>query len=99
MLIRTSNAKETFADNHGHNILRIFDVLPNFPFTKNETKPQFFAKNILEKLRKLRKSCKHEQKNNGIYNDKLHYNRLQQLPTLRLKTYDLRKFRNLGERK
>ena len=46
MLIRTSNAKETFADNHGHNILRIFDVSPNFPFTENETKPQFFAKNI-----------------------------------------------------
>ena len=23
---------------HGHNIMRIFDVLPNFPFTTSETK-------------------------------------------------------------
>ena len=27
--------------NHGHNILRIFDVLPNFPFTTSETKPDY----------------------------------------------------------
>ena len=26
--------KENFADNHGHNILRLFDVLPNFPLAK-----------------------------------------------------------------
>ena len=25
----------------GHEILRIFDVLPNFPFTKSETKPDY----------------------------------------------------------
>ena len=25
--------------NHVHNILRLFDGLPNFPFTKDETKP------------------------------------------------------------
>ena len=25
-------------DNHGHNILRIFDILPNFQFTLSETK-------------------------------------------------------------
>ena len=25
--------------NHGHNIMRFFDVLPNFPFTTSETKP------------------------------------------------------------
>ena len=31
-------AKENFADNHGHNILRLFDVLPNFLFTTSETK-------------------------------------------------------------
>ena len=30
--------KENFADNHFHNISRFFDVLPNFPFTTNETK-------------------------------------------------------------
>ena len=27
--------------NHGHNILRIFDVLPNLPFTTSETKPDY----------------------------------------------------------
>ena len=26
---------------HGHNILRIFDVLPIFPFTKSVTKPDY----------------------------------------------------------
>ena len=33
-----------FADanyNHGHNIMRSFDVLPSFPFTTNETKPDY----------------------------------------------------------
>ena len=28
--------------NHGHNILRIFDVLPSFPFTISETKPDYW---------------------------------------------------------
>ena len=27
---------------HGHNIMRIFDVLPNFPFTTSETKPGYY---------------------------------------------------------
>ena len=27
--------------NHGHNIMRIFYVLPNFPFTTSETKPDY----------------------------------------------------------
>ena len=27
--------------NHGHNIMRIFDVLPNFPFTASDTKPDY----------------------------------------------------------
>ena len=27
--------------NYGHNILRIFDVLPNFPFITCETKPDY----------------------------------------------------------
>ena len=40
----------------------------------------------MQKLRKLRKSCNHEQNINGTYNEKLHYNCLQQLPTLRLRT-------------
>ena len=35
------NAKENFADNHGQNITIIFDVLPNFPFTTSETKPDY----------------------------------------------------------
>ena len=30
-------AKENIADNQFHNILRRFDVLPNFPFTTSET--------------------------------------------------------------
>ena len=29
--------KENFADNQFHNILRLFGVLPNFPFTTIET--------------------------------------------------------------
>ena len=31
------NAKENFSDKLGRNILRLFDVLPNFPFTTSET--------------------------------------------------------------
>ena len=27
--------------NHGHNIMKMFDVLPNFPFTTTETKPNY----------------------------------------------------------
>ena len=27
--------------NHGHNVMRIFDVLPNFPFTASEMKPGY----------------------------------------------------------
>ena len=29
-------AKENFAGNHAHNILRLLDILPNFPFTISE---------------------------------------------------------------
>ena len=35
--MKTLKAKENFADNHFHNILRLFDVLPNIPFTTNGT--------------------------------------------------------------
>ena len=28
--------------NHSHNILRLFDVLPNFPFTKSETMDDYY---------------------------------------------------------
>ena len=27
--------------NHSHNILRILDVFPNFPFTASKTKPDY----------------------------------------------------------
>ena len=56
-------------------------------------------KKIMEKLRQLRKSCNHKRNISGIYNEKLHYHCLQQLPTLRFKTWDLRKWGNSGERK
>ena len=53
----------------------------------------------VEKLCKFRKRCNHKQNINGIYNEKLHDNCLQQLPTLRLKTEDLRKLGNSDEKK
>ena len=28
-----------YSQNYGHNIMRIADVLPNFPFTTSEAKP------------------------------------------------------------
>ena len=46
-----------------------------------------------------RKICNQKQNINGIYNKKLHDNCLQKVPTLRLKTYDLRKFGDLDEKK
>ena len=36
--------------NHFHNILRLFDVLPNFPFTTNETEPNYPYKQGTYKL-------------------------------------------------
>ena len=36
---------------------------------------------ILEKMSKLRKSYNHKRNSNGIYNEKMQYNCLQQLPT------------------
>ena len=30
-------SKDNFEDNHFHNILRLFDVLPNSPFTTSQT--------------------------------------------------------------
>ena len=46
----------------------------------------------MESLRKLRKSCKHNRNINGVYNEKLHYNCIQQLSTLRLKSYEISTF-------
>ena len=42
MSIKTENAKENFADNQFHNILRLFDVLQNFPFTTSETMCDYY---------------------------------------------------------
>ena len=42
LLIKTKEANEKFADNHFHNILILFDVLPNFLFTASETKRNYY---------------------------------------------------------
>ena len=34
--MKTKHAKENFSENVFHNILRLFDVLPNSPFTSRE---------------------------------------------------------------
>ena len=44
-----------------------------------------YLQKILKRLRKLRKSCSHKWNINRRYNEKLHYNCLQQLPALRFK--------------
>ena len=54
---------------------------------------------IWEQLCKLRKNCHHKQNINRMLNEQLQYNCLQQLWTLRLKSFDLRKLGNPGERK
>ena len=35
-------SKRNLADNQFHNILRLFDVLPNFPFTTSETVSYYY---------------------------------------------------------
>ena len=40
--MKTLKAKENFADNHFRNILRLFDVLPNFAFTTSETMGDYY---------------------------------------------------------
>ena len=35
-------SKDNFEDNHFHNILRLFDVLPTFPFTISETMDNYY---------------------------------------------------------
>ena len=39
--IKTQKAKQNFAENHGHNILRILVNLPSFLFTTSETKRDY----------------------------------------------------------
>ena len=70
---------------------RILNFLPMFHSVKliaSKLRQQVYnhLQKTLEKLRKFRKSCNHKQNINGIYNEKLQNDCLQQLPTLRLKT-------------
>ena len=60
VIINQGNKKQNFCEekyNHGHNIMRIFDVLPNFPFTTSETKPDYWyiraASRVAEHLKTL----------------------------------------------
>ena len=39
--------------NHFHTILRLFDVLPDFPFTASETMGDYYLKSWYKRLRKL----------------------------------------------
>ena len=38
---KDEKSKGNFADNHFHNILRLFNVLSRFTFTKSETKRDY----------------------------------------------------------
>ena len=41
--MQTGKHRENFSCyDHGHNIMRIFDVLPNFPFNTSEMKPDYY---------------------------------------------------------
>ena len=42
--IKTSSTQIMYIYNLGHNILRLFDVLPNFPFTTGETNRDYYYK-------------------------------------------------------
>ena len=41
-LVVVRRSHEAWNYNYGHNITRIFDVLPSFPFTTRETKPDYY---------------------------------------------------------
>ena len=55
--IKTQKANENFADNHFHNILRLFDILPNFLFTTSEKMRNDYLSTwyirVAERLKKL----------------------------------------------
>ena len=36
------NMKKNYVDNHFHNTLKLFEILPNFPITASETKPDYY---------------------------------------------------------
>ena len=40
--MKKKKAKENFADNQFHNISRLFNVLPNSPFTTNGTMCDYY---------------------------------------------------------
>ena len=42
-----TEAKKNFADDHFDNILRLFDVLPNFPFTTSQTMRELLLINMV----------------------------------------------------
>ena len=71
---------------------QIIEIIHQQDFKKFKlpSKPHAFSYNpvekILEKLHKLRKSGNHKRNIKGTYNEKLHYNCLQQLAILRIKT-------------
>ena len=39
LFLKTQKAKENFSDNLGHNILRLFIILPNFSLTTSDLGP------------------------------------------------------------
>ena len=43
MLIKASKAKENFANNQFHNILRLVDVLPNFLFSTSGMMGEYYS--------------------------------------------------------
>ena len=45
------DAKEGFSDNAGHNILRLLDVLPNFPFNTVKRIVVISNKQVPERLK------------------------------------------------
>ena len=76
-LVKTLKAKSNFADNNFYSILRLFDVLPNFPFTTSETMRDYYLSpryirvayeiqndlglTILKKLENIRKVSKRQR--------------------------------------
>ena len=48
--MKMQNVKENFSDNLGHNVLRLFDVLPNFSFITCETNRDISNKHGIYKL-------------------------------------------------
>ena len=40
--MKTYKERENCADNHFHNILKLFAVLPNVPFTTSETMADYY---------------------------------------------------------